>query len=255
MESFIQQVVREAGDIVLRRFGIDGEHYRKSDHPGDVVTKADLHADKFITDRIRAQYPEHGIISEESGSVHEGAEYVWVVDPIDGTQNFARHVPMFGVMICLLHKGEVILSAINIPTMNEVFFAKAGVGTFLNGTKVTCSQLPTLHQSSGAGSARIQGRMGEFVRILLTIDPNYNVQFSSFGCMSVNSCYVAAGRRDWVVPLAGQVWDFAPVSLILKEAGCTVTDTRGNPWTYGMKEMVAANPQLHSELLKLTRDI
>ncbi len=255
MDAFLQQLIREAGEIVLARFGSDGAHYMKSDHPGDVVTLADLHADEFITSKIRAAYPDHGIIAEESGVVNAGADYVWIVDPIDGTMNFARQVPMFGVMICLVHKGEVILSAINIPAMGEVFFAKTGEGTYLNGKKVACSTLPTLHQSAGAGSARIQGRMGEFVRILLTVDPNYNVQFSSFGCMAVNACYVAAGRRDWVVPLAGQVWDFTPVSLILREAGCTVTDTKGNPWKMGMTDMVAANPQLHKELLQLTRDI
>ena len=79
--------------------------------------------------------------------------------------------------------------------------------------------------------------------------------YSSFGCMGVNACYVASGRRDWIVPLVGSIWDYAPAYLLLKESGCKVTDTSGKPWKFGVLEMVAANPAIHKQLLKLTKNI
>src|ERR1700690_2607989 len=97
-DAFIKKIAREAGAAVLKRFGKDGVHYMKSANRFDVVTKADLLSDRMIVSAIKKHYPEHGIISEESGNVNEGAEYVWVVDPIDGTLNFSSGVPLFGVM-------------------------------------------------------------------------------------------------------------------------------------------------------------
>ena len=254
-EKFIQDVVREAGDAVLKRFGKDGPHYMKSDHVWDVVTKADLRADKLITSRIQKAYPTHGIISEESGTTNEGAEYVWIVDPIDGTLNFSKGVPLYGVMICLVRKGDVILSAINLPSTGELFYAKKGGGAYLNGKRVHCSKTKKLLQTFGAGSARLEGRAGNFMKNLLKASKVHHIQYASFFSMAVNVCYIATGRRDWVVPLAGMIWDFAPAYLILKESGCKVTDTKGKPWKFGVLEMVAANPTLHKEILKLTKDI
>lgn len=257
MDRFIQQIVKEAGVAVLKRFGKDGMYYMKSDNAWDVVTKADLISEKILISRIKGAYPEHGIISEERGSMNVGAEYVWVIDPIDGTLNFSRGVPMFGIMLALIRGGEVILSAIHLPAVNELFFAKAGKGTYRNGKKVHCSLKTTLDQSYGYGSAQMSGRPGKlFRRILATTKrEKIRMQFGSFGSMSANVCYAACGGRDWIVPLAGSVWDFAPSYLILKESGCAVTDTMGKSWKFGMTEMVAANPRLHKKLLKLTRGI
>src|SRR3989344_9501077 len=114
-DSFIQKLAKEAGVAVLKRFGKDGVHYMKSDHVWDVVTKADLLSERIIISAIRKKYPEHGIVSEERGVLKEGAEYLWIIDPIDGTLNFSLGVPLFGVMICLVHRGNVILSVINLP--------------------------------------------------------------------------------------------------------------------------------------------
>ncbi|PIR83636.1 hypothetical protein COU18_03055 [Candidatus Kaiserbacteria bacterium CG10_big_fil_rev_8_21_14_0_10_51_14] len=255
MDKFIQDIAREAGEAVLKRFGKDGMHYMKSQHVWDVVTKADLAADKLITSRIIKRYPTHGIISEESGVRNEGAEYVWIIDPIDGTLNFSKGIPMFGVMICLVHKGKVVMSAINMPATKELFFAKVGTGAFLNGKRIHYSRRSTLDQSFGFGSSRMGERNGAFLGNIIQQQKKHNIQFSSFACMCANACYTAAGRRDWIVSLAGQIWDFAPAYLILKESGCKVTDTKGNPWKFGMLEMVAANPRLHKQLLKLTRNV
>ncbi len=255
MDKFIQRIAREAGNAVLKQFGKAGVHYVKSKRVWDVVTKSDLLAEKIIISAIRKKYPSHGIISEERDSLNDGAEYVWVIDPIDGTLNYSRGTPMFGVMISLVHDGEVVLSAVNLPATKELFFAKAGDGAYLNGKRIHCSNVKKLAQTIGVGSSSLQDRNYRFLTNLLKTARRYDTQLGSFNSIANNACYTACGRRDWMVSLSGSIWDFAPVYLILKEAGCTVTNMNGKPWKFGMLEMVAANPALHKQLLKLTKGV
>src|SRR3990167_7584472 len=252
MDKFIQRIAREAGVVVLKRFRKDGVHYTKSHERWDVVTKADLLSEKIIMTAIQKKYPSHGIISEESGRINEKAEYVWIIDPIDGTLNYSSGVPMFGVMVCLVHKGKVILSAINLPATGEFFFAKAGKGAYLNGKRIYCSKGRNLKSSFGMHGTTLAPRTIQFLRNVVKYAKGNHILLGSFASPA-NACYVASGQRDWIVSLSGQVWDFAPEYLIVKEAGCKVTDTKGKPWKLGQLEMVAANPTLHKELLKLTK--
>ncbi|MDP2649046.1 MAG: inositol monophosphatase [bacterium] len=254
-EKFIQDVVREAGDAVMKRFGKDGVHYTKSDRIWDVVTKSDILSEKIIISRIQKKYPEHSIISEERGDVNEGAEYVWIIDPIDGTLNYSRGVPAFGVMVCLVRSGEVVLSAINMPATKELFFAQAGKGTYCNGKRVRCSEEKRLPNSFGTGSTSMSERSARFLTNLIREGDGTHMMYGSFASMANNACYAASGKRDWIVALNGNIWDFAPAYLMLKEAGCKVTDTKGKQWRFGMLEFVAANSALHKQLLKLTKNI
>ena len=255
MEKFIQHIAKKAGDAVLKRFGKEGVHYAKSKRLWYVVTKGDLLSERIIVSAILKKYPEHGIISEERGSVNEGARYVWVIDPIDGTLNYSRGVPAFGVMVCLVHRGEVILSAINLPATGELFFAQVGKGAYRNGKRIKCSQAKKLSETFGTGSTSISKRAARFMTNLIKISRNERTMFGSFASMANNACYTAAGMRDWMVSMNGSIWDFAPAYLILKESGCRVTDAKGKLWKFGMLEIVAANPTLHRQLLKLTKNL
>lgn len=255
MERFIQQIVKKAGGAVLKRFGKEGVHYAKSNRVWDVVTKSDLLSEKIIVSAIRKKYPDHSIISEECGSVNKGAEYVWVIDPIDGTLNYSRGVSAFGVMACLVYQGEVILSAVHLPATKEFFFAKAGKGAYRNGKRLRCSKAKKLSTSVGTGSASVSPRSARFMKNFIKMGKGGNTEFAGFASMANNACYTAAGKRDWIVSVNGSIWDFAPAYLMLKEAGCKVTDMRGKPWKFGMLEFVAANPVLHKQLLKLTKNV
>ena len=255
MEKFIQRIAKKAGDAVLKRFGRVGIKYMKSDALWDCVTEADLFSDSLIVSAIKKEYPAHGIISEESGAHNPDADYVWVIDPIDGTYNYATGVPQFGVMVCVAYRGEVVLSVVNLPATKEFFFARAGKGTYFNGKRVHCSDTKRLHNSFGSGSSSIGTRTARFLLKLVQAAKAEDIQLGSMASMAVNACYTACGRRDWMVALTGALHDFAPVYLILKEAGCKVTDMKGNPWKFGQLEMVAANPILHKQLLKLTKGV
>lgn len=254
MEKFIQTITKKAGAAVLKKFGKVGVHYTKSHERWDVVTKADLLSEKILISAIRRRYPKHGIISEESGTMNEGAEYVWILDPIDGTLNYSLGVPAFGVMVCVVHKGKVILSAINMPATKEFFFAKAGGGAYLNGKRIHCTKSKRLQTSFGMHGTTLNPRTMRFLKNLLRFSKHGHVLLGSFSSPA-NACYVATGQRDWIVSLSGQIWDFAPEYLILKEAGCKVTDTKARPWKLGQLEMVAANPVLHKQLIKLTKGV
>jgi len=255
MDAFIKRITKEAGRAVLKRFGKDGIHYSKSRHAYDVVTKADLLSENIIISAILKRYPAHSILSEEEGEIHAGSDYRWIIDPIDGTMNFASSVPMFGVMVCLAYKNTVVLSAIYLPITNELFFAKAGKGAFLNGKRIRCSSTASLDASAGCGFVGSRKRTLQFVKKLLSVIRGERLFLNSFGCISMNSCYVACGRKDWAVSLYGAIHDFAPTYLILKESGCTVTNCKGEPWKVGDNEAVAANPVLHKKLLKLTKGV
>jgi myo-inositol-1(or 4)-monophosphatase len=255
MDAFIKKITKTAGKAVLKRFGKDGVQYSKSKHAYDVVTKADLLSEKIIISAILSRYPTHSILSEEEGEINAGSDYRWIIDPLDGTMNFASSVPMFGVMVCLVHKNKVVLSAIYLPITDELFFAKAGKGAYLNGKRIHCSSTKSLDASSGCGFVGSRKRTLQFVKRLLGVVRGERLFLNSFGCISMNSCYVACGRKDWAVSLYGEIHDFAPTYLILKEAGCRVTDCRGNPWQIGDNEAVAANPAMHSRLLPLTKGV
>lgn len=255
MDKFIKKIAKAAGKAVLERFGKDGVAYSKSGHAYDVVTKADLLSEEMMISAIRKAYPKHGILSEEAGEINKGADYRWVVDPIDGTMNFAASIPLFGVMVCLTYKNEVKLSAIYLPITDELFFAKAGKGAYLNGKRIRCSRTRELDISSGCGFAGSRKRTRRFVTRLLDVIRGEHLFLNSFGCISVNSCYVACGRKDWAVSLYGETHDFAPTYLILKESGCEVTNCKGKSWQIGDHESVASNPIMHKQLLRLTKNL
>lgn len=255
MDKLIQRAVVKAGKAVLKRFGKDKVSYMKSDYAWDCVTDADLMSEKIIISEIGKSHGEHGFLAEESGRSESESDYVWIIDPIDGTMNFATEVPLFGVMAALAHRNKVILSAIYLPVTKELFFAKEGKGAFLNGKKIHCSQNTELERTIGVGQLKTRGRPAKFMKILLDNIKSEHFMLSSFGAMSVNACYVACGRRDWSVSLEGAVHDFAPAYLLLKESGCRVTDLNGRPWKLGTGGFVAANPRLHKQLLKLTKGL
>lgn len=254
MDKFIQKIVKEAGDAVLKRFGkVRAEKY-KSKNKVDAVTSADLLSEKILLNHLKKRYPTHGIISEEKGSFNTDAEFVWTIDPIDGTYNFSSNVPLFGVMISLMHKQEVILAAIYLPVTQEYLFAKIGKGAFLNGRRIFSSKESTLGQSAGCVSS--SPRTPEALTFFQAAIENMKTgkaTLNAFGCIATTCRFVAAGERDWMVTTGGKIHDFAPLSLILSEAGCIVTGVDGKKWHTKSLGLVAAPPKLHPQLMKIVR--
>ncbi len=253
MEKFAEQLVLAAGKEALRLFGKARIQYAKSLHPSDAVTKADVACEKIITKRIKKRYPHHGIIAEESGAYQADADFLWYIDPIDGTLNYGRGVPVWGIMAALVHKGVPLLCAIYLPITRELFTARKGKGAYLNGKRIHRSSRRNWAQSIGTVSSSVTAGNIEFVPQFLKAAGKKHVALTAYGSIAANAGYVASGRTDWGASWAGQLHDFIPASILLKEAGCKVTDVRGNNWKPGGRGFVAANPILHKKLLKLTR--
>ena len=254
MEKFIQRIAKKAGDEVMKRFGKDGVRFTKSSHPISAVTNADLLSDRIIISAIKKRYPKHGIVSEESGIWNQHAEYTWIVDPIDGTLNFANSIPYFAVLIALARGEEIVLAAVYLPALKELFFAKAGKGAYLNGVRIRSTRKRQWKHSAGSIPSILNKRAAAFFKGLLEQAPGNEFLISNFG--GAGEPYVAIGRRDWSVSIGAHVWDYAPGFLIAKEAGCVATNLKGRPWRMKDRELlVAANPVLHKQLLKLTKNV
>lgn len=253
MEEFIQKIAKEAGKAILEQYGKIGSKYYKTD-PTDVVTEADLIANRIISSAIKEKYPDHGIISEEEKEHAQTAEYVWIVDPLDGTRNFSTQTPIFATMIALAKKGEIILAVIYDPYNDWLYFAKKSQGTRKNGQIVKCSKTREMNHSFGSGVGNFIPVRIPFLKSLIKIATKEG-HFHASGFISAahNAFYVADGRRDWYYSAGGGLWDYTATYLILKEAGCVVTNDKGEPWSIKDRSIVAANKYLYPKFIKIVK--
>lgn len=257
MDQFIQDITKEAGKVVLEMFGKVGVKYTKKDST-DVVTEADLKSNEILINRIKEAYPDHGIVSEEipeeDWKKEKDKEYVWIIDPLDGTRNFSTNVPIFGVVVALVHNGEVELAAVYLPVTDELYFAKKGEGAYLNGEQIHCSSKETLKETFGAvWSCVTIGSSLEIVQALIDNGKKECYWFGALSSMAATFSYVAGGRRDWYVGPRGMgVWDVAAPLLILRESGCKVTNLKGDEFNlWDSEDIIVANPILHEKILQM----
>ena len=252
MKQFIAEIIRAAGQETLKFFGKVGVKYTKR-NPADVVTEADLLANQILVESIREAYPNHGIISEETGEERVTSEYVWYIDPLDGTRNYSTRTPFFCTMVGLARNGEMILSAVYDPSHDELFLAEKGQGAFLNGERVQCAQTREFEHSFGTFHSNWHKERGHVIQSLLNEAQKQSFWISITASHGLTLTSVACGRRDWGFSLDCQIWDIAAPSLILREAGCSVLNLQGEEWSLGERSFVTANPALLPKLLELTR--
>lgn len=251
MQEFITETILKAGEEVMKYFGNSEILYSK-ERTVDIVTEADLASEKIIVDAIKKKYPEHGILSEESDTYNDNADYVWYIDPLDGTKNFATGVQLFGINMALSFKGKIICAAIYLPMLKELCCAEEGKGTFFNGNKVFCSQKEDWKDSYGLGLVRYSTEYVRFLELYSEITEKTGWT-NSVGSPAVSAVWVATGRRDWYVSSGKNGWDFAAPYLIAKEAGCKISNLAGDDWKPGDKGIVISNNHLHSELIGMVK--
>lgn len=250
MEKFIKELALGAGDIVEKKFGAAKIISYKS-HSLDLVTEADLLSNKYVAKRIKDKFPNHGIISEELGYYNVNKDFVWIVDPIDGTINFAKGIPLFVVLIALAKKGKIILSSIYDPVHKELFFAKKDRGSFLNNKKIKCSNHKFITQSIGMLSDRVNTQKIKILSELNKLNKGENFSINMFSSIGVSAVCVASGRSDWAISVGGKVWDYAAPALLAEEAGCKVTNCQGRPWGLNDRNIIMSNKNLYPTLLNI----
>ncbi len=217
----------------------------KSD--GTPVTVADTEAERVIIETITNEFPDHGFLGEESGDTRSTSPYVWIIDPIDGTKNFIRRIPLFGTQIALMKTDELILGVSNIPAMNELIYAEKGSGVFLNDEHITVTAVNQVAEAmichGGMDSFGDRGVLGHLCNLAMDA-----ARTRSFG-----DCYMyhllASGRVDAVIEAAISIWDIAALTVIVQEAGGRVTNLRGAPIDKNTDSILASNGLLHRQIL------
>jgi len=215
----------------------------------NLVTEADHAAEKAIIDAIRQEYPDHFILSEETGELKTDSEFKWIIDPIDGTVNFSNGIPLCCVSIALEKNGEMLLGCVYNPLMDEFYFAQKGMGAFLNDKKITVS-----HKSEVIKSCLVtgfpytyldapNGPLQVFEKLV-----RRGVPVRRLGSAAIDLCWVAAGRFDGFYEHNLQAWDSAAGFLMVEEAGGKVTDFKGNPYSPYQPHLLATNGNIHDEL-------
>ena len=249
------RAAREAGaiiqDFAAHRFDII--------HKGriNLVTEADLASEKHIKELITAQYPTHQILAEESGiSHHTEADYCWIIDPLDGTTNFAHGLPCYAVSIGLEHKGEIIAGVIFDPTRDEMFVAEHGAGATLNGKKIAVSEITELEKA-----LLVTGFPYDVRERLSFYTPAWEAFLCKaqgvrrLGAAAVDLADVACGRLDGFWEWGLHPWDCAAGWLLIEEAGGKLTKTDGSAFDIALPDMVCSNGLLHEQMLEVLREV
>ena len=240
----------EAGAAVIRQYFNGTFAVSHKEGINNLVTEADHASEKAIIDVIRANFPDHFIMSEEVGELVMDSEYKWIIDPIDGTINFAHGIPLCCVSIAVEKAGQMILGAVYNPMMNEFYFAQKGFGASLNDKKIAVSQKTELIKScmvTGFPYTYLDepnGPLQCFERFI-----RKGVPVRRLGSAAIDLCWVAAGRFDAFYEHKLNAWDSAAGFLLVEEAGGRVTDFKGDYYDPYQPHIVASNGFIHDELL------
>jgi len=240
---------RATGRLFLNGFTAADKGERAKSHRHDPVTIYDRKADEAIVSHIAAKFPTHAILSEETGQSGDATAPTWVIDPLDGTNNFLRGIPHFAVSIALHLEGEPLVACVHDPIRNETFTALRGEGAYLNGIAIHAS---SQHALDGAAVAvgfshRPERRATTIAQLPSLIEDARALRTS--GCAALDLAYVAAGRFDLAWYLALSEWDIAAGELLLREAGGQLTDLSGEPLADPHNGLIASNSHVHCAFL------
>ena len=253
MLNFAIQTARDAGRVLAEKFGRAIQITNKGDI--DLVTEADLASERLIVERIRSYHPRHSILSEEAGDViaieGEQSEYKWIVDPLDGTTNYAHGYPAFCVSVALEHLGRVCLGVVYDPLRDELFAAERGEGATLNGRRVRVSETDDLNRALLCTGFPYDVReRNDFARHFR----NFIMSAQSVrrdGTAALDLAYVASGRFDGFYEEGLRPWDVAAGVLLVEEAGGRVTHYDGKPFQIYTPPIAASNGLVHDAMLEV----
>jgi myo-inositol-1(or 4)-monophosphatase len=256
MKDFLSvacEAALKAGGIL--RANIQGT--RKITLKGDInlVTEMDMRSERAVVETLLASFPGHGIIAEEETRILGNSGFTWIIDPLDGTTNYAHGYPCFSVSIALEHGNEIVLGVVYDPMRDELFMAQKGKGAFLNGKPIKVSAIDTLIKSLLATGFPYDRKLSEknnldhFRELLMA-----SQEVRRDGSAALDLCSVAAGRFDGFWELKLKPWDVAAGSLIVLEAGGKVTDFSGAKSGIHDDEILASNGRIHGMMVERLRD-
>lgn len=248
-EEVAVKAAKEAGRIMLDSFRREKEVRVKEAR--ELVSSVDIESERRIAQEIRENFPEHSFISEELGGGSGREDYVWIIDPLDGTHNYIYGQPAFGLSIALAHQDEVILGVINLPFYGELFYAEKGKGAYLNGRRVHPSDVDKLSEAYIFYDPQLHKRKDMFDNLMKLYPKCFSLRI--IGCAVHDACSVASGRAEARIWHKTKTVDVAAGTLIVQEAGGKATDFNGNPHTLGSTEVIVSNGKIHDELVDVLK--
>ena len=241
---------KEAGEVLRKSFG--WQHSVRYKGEVDLVTEVDEQAEQVIREILLGAFPAYGMLAEEGGALVGEEDTRWIVDPLDGTTNYAHGLPIFAVSIALERTGEVVLGIIHDPIRDETYVAQRGRGATLNGEPIRVSDTDELIQALIAtGFPYDHAQMPEALDLFGRFAA-LTRGMRRLGSTALDLCYVAAGRLDGYYERGIWAWDIAAGGLILEESGGRITDYRGGKLNLEGREIVASNGALHPAMTRLT---
>lgn len=253
--DFIHTIATQAGDILQNLADTDLQIRHKSHK--DLVTKADYESERFLIDAILKKFPTHSIIAEESGKRTGDPDHQWLIDPLDGTLNYAHGMPIYAVSIGYAYQGKLELGVVYDPNRKELFSAQRGAGATLNGLPIMAAdQTQLIECMVVSGFPHDVNNPGDekWAKYLALSQKTQTLR--RIGSAALGAVYVAAGRLDGVWDVAFYPWDMAAAAVILEEAGAVVTDIYGGSnYLTAPTSLVSANPVIHKQLLETLQNL
>ena len=242
-----------AGQIIMDRFETSLDIRFKG--RADIVTDVDLAAEKAILGLLQGEFPEFGVLAEESAPIDSNSGYTWVVDPLDGTRNYANGIPHFCTVVALAKGADMVLGITYDPVRKERFTAEAGKGATLNGTPISVTGTAEVSQAAICFDlGYVDEKAGLALDMIRSLWPNVR-SLRLMGSSALGIAYAAAGRVDMYFHHALSPWDIASGLLLVTEAGGIVVDRQGNTANLHTPSIIAANPTLVGNFLKTTEGL
>ena len=224
----------------------------KSRH--EILTKVDLASEKIIINEIKSNFPEHRILSEEAGQTKNMSDYLWIVDPIDGTTNFSMHNPIWSISIALAFKNETIFGVIYAPCLGELYIAEKGKGAKLNNKKISVSKIKDGKVLNAFCHSSRKKDIKKAIKYF-SYQKLHGMDCRQMGSAAIELAYVACGRIESIVIPGANSWDVAAGALLVREAGGMVTDFSGKDWQLDSKDIVASNGLVYKDVLSVVKGV
>lgn len=248
--EFAVSTAKEAGLLLKNRLNTP----HTIDYKGiiNLVTEADRLSETLILDRLQQRFPDHSFLTEESPAGNRDPEYRWIIDPLDGTTNYAHGYPVFCVSIALERNRRIITGVVYNPMLDELFVAEEGQGTWLNGQRIFVSEISDLSRSLLATGFPYDIRESEFNNLnYFSLMAREAQAVRRAGSAALDMAYVAAGRFDGFWELKLMPWDTAAASLLITEAGGSVSDLSGGEFFPGAPHVLASNGKIHRQMIDI----
>jgi myo-inositol-1(or 4)-monophosphatase len=249
---------KEAGALIKQGFGSDtalDSTFKQENDTLQIVTDFDTAAEKLILEKLKQAFPDHAFFSEEVGDDHATSDYRWIIDPIDGTSNYARQIPFFCVSIGLTYKNEPILGVVYQPITDELFSAEKGKGAFLNGKKIEVANVNEINKAFiTVDRGKSQREKERFVTVVTELTKCVR-SMRMPGTSALQTCYVACGRFDAAVFNGLSFYDVAAAAVIAQEAGAQLSDFSGRAWELKTGDMLVSHISLQPKLTAILQSL